>query len=42
MPPLMSKSTDIRIIGTRLYFIAVRTRVPLKFGPEVTTSVTIG
>jgi len=37
----MSKPTDIRVVGTRLHFIAVRTRVPLKFGPEVTTSVTV-
>jgi L-alanine-DL-glutamate epimerase-like enolase superfamily enzyme len=41
MPPFMSKPTDIRVVGTRLHFIAVRTRVPLKFGPEVTTSVTV-
>ena len=37
----MSKPTDIRVIGARLHFIPVRTRVPLKFGPEVTTSVTV-
>lgn len=41
MPPLMSKPTDIRVVATRLHFIPVRTRVPLKFGPEVTTSVTV-
>jgi L-alanine-DL-glutamate epimerase-like enolase superfamily enzyme len=41
MRPLMSKPTDIRVVGTRLHFIPVRTRVPLKFGPEVTTSVTV-
>src|SRR5262245_33506963 len=41
MPSLMSKLTDVRVVGTRLYFIAVRTRVPLKFGIEVTTSVTV-
>ncbi len=28
------------ITGVRLYFIPVRTRVPLKFGPETLTSVT--
>ena len=37
----MSKPTDIRVLGARLYFIPVRTRVPLKFGTEVTTSVTL-
>jgi L-alanine-DL-glutamate epimerase-like enolase superfamily enzyme len=36
----MSKPTDIRIIGTRLYFLPIEMRVPLKFGSETTTSVT--
>ncbi|HKQ37994.1 MAG TPA: mandelate racemase/muconate lactonizing enzyme family protein [Verrucomicrobiae bacterium] len=36
----MSKSTDIRVRSARLYFLPVKTRMPLKFGPEVTTSVT--
>jgi L-alanine-DL-glutamate epimerase-like enolase superfamily enzyme len=36
----MTKSTDIRVIGARLYFIPILTRVPLKFGPETVTSVT--
>jgi len=36
----MGKPTDVRIIGTRLYFLPVETRVPLKFGVETTTSVT--
>lgn len=36
----MSKPTDIRVIGTALYFLPVRTRVPLKFGPETLTEVT--
>lgn len=31
---------DIRIKGLRLYFLPVETRVPLKFGAEVLTSVT--
>jgi L-alanine-DL-glutamate epimerase-like enolase superfamily enzyme len=31
--------TDIRPIGTQLYFLPVTTRVPLKFGPETLTSV---
>ncbi len=35
----MSKSTDIRVIGTALYFLPVRTRVPLKFGAETLTEV---
>jgi L-alanine-DL-glutamate epimerase-like enolase superfamily enzyme len=30
----MSKPTDIRVIGAALYFLPVRTRVPLKFGTE--------
>ena len=30
----------MKIIGVTLYFLPIRTRVPLKFGPEVTTSVT--
>ncbi len=35
----MSKPTDIRIIGSALYFLPVRTRVPLKFGTETLTEV---
>ena len=35
----MSKPTDIRVIGTALYFLPVRTRVPLKFGAETVTEV---
>lgn len=34
------KNSDIRIKGLRLYFLPVRTRIPLKFGPEVLTNVT--
>ena len=37
-PP--SKATDVRITSIALYFLPVETRVPLKFGPEVTRSVT--
>ena len=37
----MAKTTDLRVTGTSLYFLPVRTRVPLKFGPETTTSVTV-
>jgi len=35
MPPRIQ-----RIIGVRLFFLPVQTRVPLKFGPETLTSVT--
>ncbi len=31
--------TDITVVGAKLYFIPVQTRVPLKFGPETLTSV---
>ena len=34
------KTTDVRVRSVQLYFIPVRTRVPLKFGAEVLTSVT--
>ncbi|MCL2330606.1 MAG: mandelate racemase/muconate lactonizing enzyme family protein [Phycisphaerae bacterium] len=37
----MSKRTDVRVIEASLFFIPVRTRVPLKFGPETLTSSTI-
>ncbi len=37
----MNKPTDVRVLGARLYFLPVRNRVPLKFGTEVTTSVTV-
>ena len=36
----MSKSTDVRVTGTTLYFLPVETRVPLKFGTETLTYVT--
>jgi len=36
----VGKSTDVRPISTTLYFLPVKTRVPLKFGPETLTSVT--
>lgn len=35
----MSKPTDIRVTGTALYFLPVRTRIPLKFGAETVTEV---
>ncbi|HUV07071.1 MAG TPA: enolase C-terminal domain-like protein [Spirochaetia bacterium] len=36
----MGKSTDIKVRDVTLYFLPVETRIPLKFGPETTTSVT--
>jgi L-alanine-DL-glutamate epimerase-like enolase superfamily enzyme len=36
----MSRATDVHVVGTRLYFLPVQTRMPLKFGPESVTSVT--
>jgi len=36
----MSKLSDVRVIETAVYFLEVRNRVPLKFGPETTTEVT--
>jgi L-alanine-DL-glutamate epimerase-like enolase superfamily enzyme len=36
----MSKPTDIRPIAASLYLLPIKTRVPLKFGPETTTEVT--
>jgi L-alanine-DL-glutamate epimerase-like enolase superfamily enzyme len=35
-----SKPTDIRVIGSDLYFLPIKTRVPLKFGSETLTEVT--
>ena len=39
-PVFMSKPTDVRVVATRLFFLPVQTRVPLKFGPETLTTVT--
>jgi len=36
----MGKSTDAKVRDAALYFLPVRTRVPLKFGSETLTSVT--
>src|SRR5439155_286105 len=36
----MSKTTDIQVVGARLYFLPLQTRVPLKFGTETVISVT--
>src|ERR1041385_326446 len=38
MPP-MPRSTDIRTIGSALFFLPIQTRVPLKFGAETLTQV---
>ncbi|MEA3336375.1 MAG: hypothetical protein U9R25_10730 [Chloroflexota bacterium] len=37
----MTRSSDIIPVATRLFFLPVKTRVPLKFGPETLTSVTV-
>ncbi len=34
------KPTDVRPVAATLYFLPIKTRVPLKFGPEITTEVT--
>ena len=36
----MPKPTDIRPVAVELTFLPIKTRVPLKFGPEITTEVT--
>ena len=36
----MPKPTDVRPASAALYFLPIRARMPLKFGPEVTTEVT--
>ncbi len=36
----MSTRPEIRVTGVELYFLPVQTRVPLKFGTEILTSVT--
>jgi L-alanine-DL-glutamate epimerase-like enolase superfamily enzyme len=36
----MPKATDIRPISASLYLLPIKTRMPLKFGPETTTEVT--
>ena len=37
---MTSKPTDVRPVAASLYFLPIKTRMPLKFGPEVTTEVT--
>lgn len=39
-PSGLARSADFRVTGAELYLLPVRTRVPLKFGPETLTSVT--
>ena len=34
------RATDIRVTAVELYLLPVRTRIPIKFGPEVLTEVT--
>ena len=34
------KPTDVRPVAAALYFLPIKTRMPLKFGPEITTEVT--
>ncbi len=36
----MPKPTDFRPVKVELYFLPIKTRVPLKFGPEILTEVT--
>lgn len=37
----MTRSTDVQVKSTSLYFLPIETRVPLKFGAETVTSVTV-
>jgi L-alanine-DL-glutamate epimerase-like enolase superfamily enzyme len=36
----IAKPTDVRVTAAELFLLPVRTRIPLKFGPETLTSVT--
>src|SRR5271165_5638 len=36
----MAKPTDVRPIAAAVYFLPIKTRMPLRFGPEITTEVT--
>src|SRR5512143_3121202 len=36
----MGKPTNVRPVSAAVYFLPIATRMPLKFGPEVTTEVT--
>jgi len=35
------KPTDVRVAGVQVYFLPIQTRIPLKFGPETLTHVTL-
>jgi L-alanine-DL-glutamate epimerase-like enolase superfamily enzyme len=37
----MPHLTDIHPVAVEVYFLPIQTRVPLKFGPEITTEVTL-
>jgi L-alanine-DL-glutamate epimerase-like enolase superfamily enzyme len=37
---MSARPTDIRVIGSELYFLPIKTRLPLKFGTETLTEVT--
>jgi L-alanine-DL-glutamate epimerase-like enolase superfamily enzyme len=37
----MSKSTDVRVVGAEIYYLPVQTRMPVKFGPETLSYVTV-
>jgi L-alanine-DL-glutamate epimerase-like enolase superfamily enzyme len=37
---MSSRPTDVRPTAATLHFLPIKTRVPLKFGPEITTEVT--
>lgn len=37
---MTDKPTDVRVIGAELYLLPVKTRMPIKFGPEVFTEAT--
>lgn len=37
----MSKPTDIRLVGVELYLIPLQMRMPIKFGPETLSFVTV-
>ena len=37
---MIQHSTDLRVTGCELHYLSLRTRMPLKFGPETLTDVT--
>lgn len=36
----VSKPSDVRCVGAAVYFLPIKTRMPIKFGPETLSSVT--